>query len=126
MTRGEDCRDDDDLTLLSCGLGIVRLIDGDEVERLMPGDEVERLVPGDEVERLVPRDEVERLGPGDPPMRGRSPGIFKEGTRGRGVDGTNGGAVWDGEPIAPKTLLERAVRTEPATDGEVLGFVESC
>lgn len=108
MTRGEDCRDDDDLTLLNCGLGIVRLIDGDEVERLMPGDE------------------VERLGPGDPPMRGRSPGIFKEGTRGRGVDGTNGGAVWDGEPIAPKTLLERAVRTEPATDGEVLGFVESC
>jgi hypothetical protein len=99
MTRGEDCRDDDDLTLLNCGLGIVRLIDGDEVERLVPGDS---------------------------PMRGRSPGIFREGTRGRGVDGTNGGAVWDGEPVAPKTLLERAVRTEPATDGEALGFVESC
>jgi hypothetical protein len=63
MTRGEDCRDDD-LTLL-CGLGIMRLIDGDEVERLVPEDSL---------------------------TRGRSPDVVKERTRGRGVDGTNGAA----------------------------------
>jgi hypothetical protein len=40
MTRGEDRRDDD-LTLL-CGLGIMRLVDGDEVERLVPEDSLTR------------------------------------------------------------------------------------
>jgi hypothetical protein len=97
MTRGEDCRDDD-LTLLNCGLGIVRLIDGDEVERLVPGDSL---------------------------ARGRSSGVVKERTRGRGVDGTNGAALWDGDFVAPKKLFERAVRTEPATDDEDSRTVES-
>ena len=37
MTCGEDWRGED-LTLLDCRLGVVRLIDGDAVERTVPGD----------------------------------------------------------------------------------------
>jgi hypothetical protein len=65
MTRAEDCRDDD-LTLLDCGLVIVRLIEGDDVQGFVPGDSL---------------------------TRGRCPGTVKERTRGRGVDGTNGAVL---------------------------------
>jgi hypothetical protein len=37
MARGEDCCGEG-LTLLDCGLGVVRLIDGDETERLVLED----------------------------------------------------------------------------------------
>ena len=97
MTRAEDCRDDD-LTLLGCGLVIVRLIEGGGVQGFVPGDAL---------------------------TRGCRPGTVKEGTRGRGVDGTKGAVLWDGESVAPKMLFERAVRAEPATVGEDLRGVES-
>lgn len=37
MARGEDCCGEG-LVLLDCGLGVVRLIDGDETESVVPGD----------------------------------------------------------------------------------------
>ncbi len=37
MVCGEDCCGEG-LILLDCGLGVVRLIDGDETERLQPGE----------------------------------------------------------------------------------------
>jgi hypothetical protein len=37
MARGEDCCGEG-LNLLDCGLGVVRLIDGDETERLVLED----------------------------------------------------------------------------------------
>ena len=37
MARGEDCCGEG-LSLLDCGLGVVRLIDGDETERLVLED----------------------------------------------------------------------------------------
>jgi hypothetical protein len=37
MARGGDCCGED-LSLLDCGLGVVRLIDGDETERLVLED----------------------------------------------------------------------------------------
>jgi hypothetical protein len=39
MARGEDCCGKE-FILLDCGLGDVRLIDGDEMERLVPRDSV--------------------------------------------------------------------------------------
>jgi hypothetical protein len=61
MARGEDCCGRD-LTLLDCGLGDVRLIDGDEMERLVPRDS----------DRLT--------------------GAPMDTTRGRGVEGSGGAA----------------------------------
>jgi hypothetical protein len=61
MARGEDCCGEG-LTLLDCGLGVVRLIDGDETERLVLEDS------------------------------DRSAGMFMDRTRERGVEGGNGGA----------------------------------
>ena len=61
MARGEDSCGED-LTLLNCGLGVVRLIDGDEMERLVPGDS------------------------------DRAAGVVMERTRERGVEGCNGAA----------------------------------
>jgi hypothetical protein len=51
--------------LLDCGLGIVRLIDGDVTERLAPGDSF---------------------------TRDRSARVLMDLTRERGVDGANGAA----------------------------------
>jgi hypothetical protein len=61
---GEGCRGED-LALLDCGLGIVRLIDGDVTERLAPGDSF---------------------------TRDRSARVLMDLTRERGVDGANGAA----------------------------------
>jgi hypothetical protein len=97
MAPGEGCRGKD-LALLSCGLGVVRLIDGDEVER------------------LVLRESFER---------DRSIRVLKDWTRERGVDGTTGGAFLGDEFVVEKGLLERAVRVEPATDSEALDVAES-
>ena len=61
MARGEDCCGEG-LTPLDCGLGVVRLIDGDETERLVLEDS------------------------------DRSTGMFMDRTREWGVEGGNGGA----------------------------------
>jgi hypothetical protein len=61
MARVADCCDED-LILLGCGLGIVRLIDGDEMERVVLGDS----------DRLT--------------------GVPIDRTRERGVEGSNGAA----------------------------------
>jgi hypothetical protein len=82
---------------MDCGLGVVRLTDGDETERLVSKESF---------------------------TRDRSAIAFKDWTRERGVDGANGGAYWDGESVAPKRLLERVVRAEPAMDGEALSVAE--
>ena len=84
------------MTLLAGGLGVVRLIDGDETVRLVPEES------------------------------DRSAGM--ERTRERGVDGGNGGngaAFRGGESADRRLLLERTVRTEPATEGEALTGAES-
>jgi len=87
-----------DLALLDCGLGVVRLIDGDKTERVVAGDSV---------------------------MRDCSGRVVKDKTRERGVDGTTGVEFLVDESAAPKGLLERAVRVEPATDGGALRATES-
>lgn len=61
MVRGEDCCGEG-LTLLDGGLGVVRLIDGDETERLVLEDS------------------------------DRSAGVLMDRTRERGVEGGNGAA----------------------------------
>lgn len=81
------------MTLLAGGLGVVRLIDGDETVRLVPEES------------------------------DRSAGM--ERTRERGVDGGNGAAFRGGESADRRLLLERTVRTEPATEGEALTGAES-
>jgi hypothetical protein len=96
MGRGEGRGED--LGLLNCGLGVVRLIDGDETERLVSGDSF---------------------------TCGRSTRVSIDWTRERGVDGATGAAIRGGEFVTPKRLLERAVRAEPATDGEALSVTGS-
>jgi len=92
MPRGED------LTLLDCGLGVVRLIDGDKTESVVAGDSV---------------------------VRDCSGRVVKDRTRERGVDGITGVELFADGSAAPKGLLERAVRAEPATEGGALRATES-
>ena len=99
VARVEGCRGKE-VTLLDRGLGVVRLIDGEETESVATGDSF---------------------------MRDRSAGAPKDRTRERGVDGTDGAAFLGRESEAPNLgLLERAVRAEPATDDEAFGAAESC
>jgi hypothetical protein len=58
-------------------------------------------------------------------MRECSVGAPRDTTRGRGVDGTKGAASRGGDSAVPKRWPERAVRAEPATEGEALGAAAS-